>query len=115
MFLHGVSKIHSGVGRIAEGVVAHGLPRAVAYGVYLGEFVAPLLVLLGLWTRPAALVIAFDMMVAVWLVHAGDLAHLGRTGGYALELQALYFIGAICIALLGAGRYSVSRGAGRFE
>jgi putative oxidoreductase len=115
MLPHGLHKLHAGIGQLGGLVAAHGLPRAVAYGVYVGEVVAPILVLLGLWTRPAALVIAFNLAIAVWLAHAGDLLTLSKTGGYALELQALYIVGAICIALLGAGRYSVRRGVERFD
>ena len=112
MLFHGVSKLQHGLGGMASLLIAKGLPGAISWGVYLGEVVAPLLVVLGLVTRPAALVVAFNMAVAVGLVHTGDLFHLGKGGGYALELQALYFFGAIAIALLGGGRYTVSRGAG---
>ena len=33
-----------------------------------------------------------------------------ETGGYALELQALYLIGGLVVALLGAGRFSLGGG-----
>jgi putative oxidoreductase len=115
LLLHGIRKLSAGVGGIASSVAAHGLPHALTYGVYVGEVVAPLLVLLGLWTRPAACAIAINMLVAVYLSHQGDLAHLGKGGGWALELQAFYFVGALCVMLLGAGRFSVSRGAGRLS
>src|SRR5437879_2140974 len=84
MLLHGISKVQHGIGKIADSVVAHGLPRPVAYGVFIGEVVAPVLVLVGAWTRPAAAVIAINMLVAVALAHTGDLMHLGKGGGYAL-------------------------------
>ena len=107
MLCHGLYKLRHGVGGIASSVTAHGLPSAVAYGVYLGELLAPIAVLLGIFTRPAAAIVAVDMIVAVWLAHTGDLFHLGKAGGYALELQALYLVGALALALLGSGRYAV--------
>jgi putative oxidoreductase len=83
--------------------------------VYVGEVVAPLFVILGAWTRPAALVIAINMIVAVGMAHMNDLFSIAKTGGYALELQAMYLFSAIAIALLGAGRYSLAGARGRWN
>ena len=56
----------------------------------------------------ALCITAFPLVfVAVWLAHTADLFHLAKGGGYALELQTLYFVGAVAIALLGPGRYAV--------
>lgn len=115
MLLHGIAKLRHGIGPITSSVSSHSLPHAVAYGVYLGELVAPLFVIVGIFTRAAAAVIAIDMIVAVWLKHTGELFHLGSSGGYALELQCLYLAGAIVIVLFGAGRYAVNGGMGRFN
>lgn len=110
MLLHGISKVRHGIGGIVSMVTARGLPAPVAYGVYIGEVIAPLLVLVGVFTRPAALAMAAVMPFAVWLVHGGDVAKLNEhTGGYALELQALYFVGALTIALIGSGRFAARR------
>jgi putative oxidoreductase len=52
--------------------------------------------------------VAVNMVVAVLLVHTASLMALTpETGGYALELQALYLIGGLVVALLGAGRFSI--------
>jgi putative oxidoreductase len=115
ILFHGVSKIFNGVGGITGMVAKHGFPMQLGYLVYIGEVLAPLLVLLGIWSRPAALVIAINMLVAVFLVHQGDLFSLAKTGGWALELQGMFFISAVAVALLGAGRYSVSGSGGRWN
>lgn len=107
MLMHGIAKVTGGVGGISGMVAKAGLPGELAYLVYVGEVIAPLLVLFGLWTRPAALVMAINMVVAIWLVHSGELFSLTKTGGWALELQGFYLASAIAVALLGAGRYSV--------
>jgi putative oxidoreductase len=101
MLLHGVSKLGTGVGGI-QGMLANaGLPGVLAYGVYVGEVLAPLMVILGIYPRPAALAMAVNMLFAVGLAHASQIAQLNpKTGGYALELQALFFFGALAIALL---------------
>jgi putative oxidoreductase len=80
-------------------VTAHGLPGFVAYGVYLGEVAAPILLLTGLWVRGAALLAAFNMVVAVALVHSAQVFTLGKSGGWAIELQAFYFVTALVVAL----------------
>jgi putative oxidoreductase len=107
MLLHGLAKLRHGIAGIVSAVVAHGLPSFVAYGVYVGEVLAPCAILLGLFTRYAAAILAFNMAVAVWLAHPGDLFHLGKGGGYALELQLFYFVGALAIALVGPGPYAL--------
>lgn len=113
--LHGIAKIGAGVGGIAGMLGNAGLPGVLAYGAYAGEVVAPLLLIVGLWTRPAALVVAINMVFAVALAHAAELAMLSRTGGWALELQGFFLFTAIAVALLGAGRFSVGGANGRFN
>ena len=115
MLFHGMHKMIHGYGFIAGKLKAVGLPAWLVAGVPMGEVVAPLLIVLGLYTRPAALVEAFLMGMAVWLVHMGQLTALDQHGGYALELQAFYFFGAIAIFFLGAGRYSVTKGVGQWN
>jgi putative oxidoreductase len=107
ILLHGISKIRGGPGFILDIVDKAGLPEPFGYLVYVGEVVAPILVIIGLFTRAAALVIAINMIVAVLLVHIPQLFTLADTGGWALELQGLYVVVAVCVALLGAGRYSI--------
>jgi putative oxidoreductase len=110
LFLHGLFKIEHGVAFIEGMVRGHGLPGFVAWAVYLGEVAAPICLVLGLWTRLAGLAIAVDMLVALALVHAHELGHLGMAGGWAVELPALYLVGGLVAALLGGGRYAVGKG-----
>ena len=49
-----------------------------------------------------------NMLVAVMLVHMHQLGSFNEQGGWALELQAMYAVAALAIALLGPGRYSVN-------
>ncbi|CAN5379183.1 DoxX family protein [soil metagenome] len=115
LLLHGVSKLTGGIDFITASVTKAGLPSTLAYLVYVGEVLAPLLVLLGIWTRLGAIIIAGNMLFAVALVHTGELLVVSKTGGWALELQAFYFGTAIAVALLGAGRYSAGGSAGRLN
>lgn len=96
---HGWAKIRHGIGGIERMVEALGAPGWLAYGVYIGEVVAPLLLLVGLWVVPAALVVAINMVVAFVLVNAKQVLMLQSTGGWALELQAFFFVAALAVAM----------------
>lgn len=115
ILLHGIAKLKSGPGFVVGLVSQAGLPSFVAYGVYIGEVVAPVLLLIGLFTRLAGVVIVINMLVALSLVHMSQLFSLGPQGGWALELQGMYLFGALAVAFLGAGRFSVGGIAGRFN
>lgn len=115
ILLHGIAKISAGPGFIMGLLAKAGLPTALGYGVYIGEVVAPLLLIAGLFTRVAALVVVINMLVAIGLVHAGQLGQLNSQGGWELELQGMYLFGALAVALLGAGRYSVGGLHGRWN
>ncbi|MHB8418189.1 MAG: DoxX family protein [Myxococcales bacterium] len=110
LFLHGLSKIEHGIAFIEGMMHGHGLPAFFAWGVYLGEVVAPACLVLGLWTRLAGLVCALDMIAAIALVHLKQLGDLGPAGGWAVELPMLYLVGSLAAALLGGGRYAAGRG-----
>ncbi|MFP5473747.1 MAG: DoxX family protein [Gammaproteobacteria bacterium] len=110
VLLHGIFKLGTGPGFIVKMLAAHGLPGAIGYLVYVGEVLAPALMILGLWTRPAAAVVVINMIVAFLLVHTSQFFTLTGQGGWALELQGLYLFGALAVMLLGAGRYAVAGG-----
>ena len=90
-------------------LVAKGLPRFIAYGVLVGEVIAPILIILGILTRPAALVLAFTMVVAWLMVGTGKTFALDAVGAWAIESLVYFFVGALAVAFLGAGRYAVVR------
>lgn len=109
ILLHGIAKLTSGIEGITRMVTSAGLPDWVAYGVYVGEVVAPLMVIAGWFSRIGAGVIAINMVFAIALAHRSDLFSLNATGGWALELQGMFLFTAVAIACLGPGRYSANR------
>ena len=115
ILFHGVSKLINGIDPIMGMVTKAGLPSGVAFLVYVGEVIAPLMVLFGIWARLGAVIIAINMIVAVALAHIPQLFTMTKTGGWALELQAFFFFSAIAVALLGAGQYSVGGRAGKWN
>ncbi|MDW5376469.1 DoxX family protein [Halomonas sp. HP20-15] len=109
ILLHGIAKlIEPGtLSWIGGQIAAQGLPTFLAYGVLIGEVIAPLMAILGWQARLAGLLMAANMVVAIILVHSGELFTLAGNGGWALELQGLYLFGALAIVFLGSGRMAL--------
>ncbi len=116
ILFHGIHKLIYGIAFMtgpSGPLAAMHLPAFIAYGVYVGEVVAPIFIIIGLWTRVAALVVAFNMVMAIGM-EAWKLAlTLNRSGGWGIELEAFYLLTAVAIFFLGPGRYALSRGEGR--
>ena len=108
ILLHGIAKISGGTAGIEKMLVGNGLPGFLALGVYVGEILAPILVILGFYARLGAAVIVVNMLFAVLLAHRADLFLLTRSGGWALELQAFFLFTAVAVALIGPGRYGIN-------
>lgn len=109
MLLHGIFKLQNGAGGIESMVIAAGLPSFIAYGVYVGEVIAPIFIILGIGTRLAAGIFAGNCLVAALLAHAADITSLTATGGWAVELLGLYFFGALALVFTGGGKYALSK------
>ena len=111
LLFHGVSKAMYGIDWMKDMLVAKGIPSFVAYGSYIGEIIAPIMIILGVKTRVAALLAAFTMLTAFFLRHTGDFFSIdANTGGWKIELVAGYFLGSIVLILTGGGRFAVTKG-----
>jgi putative oxidoreductase len=109
ILMHGIAKLMHGIGPIEGMVTAMGMPGFVAYGVYAGEVLGPLLLIVGFYARAGAALIAINMLFALALAHTDELTSLAQTGGWALELQGMFLVSAIALTLMGPGRISVNR------
>lgn len=108
ILFHGVDKIINGISGVKHLTTDAGLPEFLAYGVYVGEIVVPILIILGLYARIASLVLAFNMLFAIFLAYGGSLFVLGKHGAPLIELPFLYLVMSILIFLLGSGKYAVN-------
>jgi putative oxidoreductase len=115
ILLHGVSKIMAGPAFVISAATSAGMPAAIGYLVYLGEVIAPILLIVGVWSRLAALIIAGNMAFAIFLVHMKQLTSLSSSGGWALELQGMFLFSALALVLLGAGRFSIGGRGGKWN
>jgi putative oxidoreductase len=103
MLLHGIGKLMYDIDFIK------GMAGVFAYGVYLGEVLAPIAILIGFRTRIAAAVYAFNCLTAIFLAHSGDIFKLNEFGGWAIELLGLYLFGALVLFFTGGGKLALSK------
>ncbi len=109
MLFHGIAKImHPGSLDFIAGMLSgFGLPAVLAYGVYIGEVVAPLMVIVGFKARIGGLIMAVNMLFALVLAHTGDFFSLSEHGGWTIELQMFYLLSALAVVFLGSGRQAI--------
>ena len=108
LLFHGIYKIMHGIGFIENMLLAHHLPKYIAFGVYIGEVLAPLFLILGWRSRWWAGIVVLNMTAAIYLVYSKSLLSLGSHGAWAIELPMIFLLGALSIVFLGSGRYAVS-------
>jgi putative oxidoreductase len=111
LLFHGLFKLTHGVQWIEQPLGALGLPGFLAYGTYVAEVVAPVLLLLGYQARLAALVVVFDMLMAIVLVLRPRIFSINAAGGgWAVEVEAMILLIGLTVFCLGSGRYRLGRG-----
>ncbi len=115
LILHGSNSLFYGIAHVKAMVSAAGLPEFVAYGNLIGEVVAPIFMILGYKARLAAIVVAFNMLASILIAHRDIAFARNDFGGWMIELNVFYMMTAICVALLGAGKLSVSKGVGKWD
>lgn len=109
MLFHGIDKALHGIGFIKGLVTGQGLPEVLAYGVYVGEILAPLFLILGWKSRFWAGVVAVNMSVAIYLTHFKGLFSLGAHGAWGMEVPMFYLLSALVVILFGSGKYAIMR------
>ncbi|MBL0708722.1 MAG: DoxX family protein [Sulfurimonas sp.] len=108
LLFHGVQKIVHGISGVKHLTINAGFPEFLAYGVYMGEVIFPLFIILGFYARVASLGVAINMIMAIYLAYGNSLSSLNKYGVPVFELPFLYLIISIAISLLGGGRYGVN-------
>lgn len=109
ILFHGVHKsMHpSALDFIGKQLAGIDLPQELAYGVYLGEVIAPLMIILGVYARLGGLLIFGNMIFAIVLAHRNQLFALTDNGGLALELQIIFLLSGLAVFFLGSGRIAI--------
>ncbi len=112
MLFHGIHKLLVGVGFIGDMLAALGLPTFIAWFSVAAEVIASLMLIVGAWTRLAAIVFVGNMAVAILMAHSSMIFSVDpMTGGWAIELPMLYLLGAAVLFFSGAGKYALTKGS----
>lgn len=85
--------------------VEHGLPGYFVYVAGVLEVFGGLLLMLGLFTRPAALLLAAEMAVAIWKVHSSR----GYLAVHEYEFPLALAVACFALATVGAGAFSLDQ------
>lgn len=108
MLIYGISKLSFGIDFISDLISKTGLPSFLSYGVFVGEIIAPMLIIIGFRTKVAGLIFAFNCFIAILLVQLPNLLKLNEFGGWEISLLFIYTLFGIALFFTGAGKYSVS-------
>lgn len=112
-FTHGYPKLTGSGPAMQAFFVQHGLPAYFVYVAGILEVFGGILLALGLFARPAALLLALEMGVALWKVHSEKGYLIVREYEFPLALCAACLV----LATVGAGTLSLdqlfSRGKSR--
>lgn len=106
---HGLPKLMGGpelwtaIGGSMQNLGINFLPTAFGFSAGLIETLGSLLLILGLWTRPAAVLLALTMVVAT-------INHLANGDGLSVASHAIEFAGVYAaFAIMGPGKWSVDK------
>jgi putative oxidoreductase len=106
LLLHGIHKVQTGLEDQMGLLAAKGIPAFFMYLVYVSEIVAPVLIILGIFTRLSAASIVVTMLVVLY-VAPFPLMAMGEHGEWAIEIQMFYLFVPLALFFIGPGRFSV--------
>ena len=110
LFMHGFAKILHGVGGVKGILAKAGLPEIMAYSSYIGEVVAPIMIILGIFSRIGALLVIGTSLTIMYACHGlGNLLELTNAGGFKAEILYLYIALLLCIIFNGSGKYAIRK------
>lgn len=106
LFLHGWHKLFAGTEN-QQGMMADaGIPGFFMHLYIVSEVIAPVLLVLGIFTRLSALSIVVTMLVILYVLPFPIMA-LNEHGAWVVELQVLYLAIPLGLFFTGPGRFSV--------
>tara|TARA_R110002020_G_scaffold265658_4_gene480458 strand:- start:7444 stop:7845 length:402 start_codon:yes stop_codon:yes gene_type:complete len=108
MLIYGISKLNFGIEYITGLLEQYGLPTFLGYGVFVGEIIAPILIIIGFRTKLAGLVFAINCFVAILMDRLPDVLSLNEHGGWSIGLIFIYMMFGLVMFNTGSGKYALS-------
>lgn len=108
MLFHGIHKLTHGLDGVKYLLNEAGLPEFLSYGSLVGEILAPIGLILGLFTRISALLVAFTMTMTMFVYYGFNGFSINEFGGLNAELNLFFLFSALSIFFLGSGKYALS-------
>lgn len=105
MLFHGMHKAIYGHDYIKSVLSQKGLPEFFWIGVPISEVIAPLFLILGIFSRISALLIAFVMLFSIYLAFGIEGFSLNEHGGLTAEFNIFFVFVGMSLFLLGPGKY----------
>jgi len=65
LLMHGIFKLTHGIDGVKSMLVARGIPDLVAYGAYVGEVLAPAMIIIGVFCRIGALLVIANVLMII--------------------------------------------------
>ena len=112
LLLHGIHKISAGLDNQMQLLSENGLPGQLMYFVYISEILAPVLLVMGAFTRISALTIIITMMTVIYVLPV-PLLGLDQRGASMIELQLFYLLIPVALFFIGPGRYRLRHTGGK--
>ena len=110
LFMNGFAKILHGIDGVKSILTKAGLPEIMAYSSYIGEVVALIMIILGIFSRIGALLITGTSLTIMCAYHGlGNLLELTNAGGFKAEILYLYIALLLCIIFNGSGKYAIRK------
>lgn len=114
---HKVQNLHSSLEGIKNLLIEAKIPDFLAYGVFIGEVLAPLFIIIGFYTRISSAIVFFNCLVILYVTQIKVLAFdqvlniftLGSRGEFANELVFLYIACSLCLIFTGSGKIAVRK------
>ena len=107
IFFHGFHKITHGVADQFQLLANNGIPGQFIYFVYISEVLAPVLIVLGVFTRISCLTIIVTMIVVFYALPFP--IGLSEHGAMNIESQLYFLLLSVALFFTGPGRYTVKK------
>lgn len=118
--LHGFHKVQhfsTSMEGIKNLLIQAKIPDFLAYGVFIGEVLAPFLIIIGFYTRISSAIVFFNCLVILYVtqIKSLDLSQvfnifaIGDKGEFSNELVFLYIACSLCFLFTGSGKIAVRK------